>query len=179
MLTQEQLEVLDGAMLGDGCLYLHKHETNAQFCYLSKSRQHVEFVGQYFKEYFTNRGIVDSQYFDKRTDKTYAHSGFRTHVNPIFTEQYNRWYPNGIKHIPNDLILNPLTVLIWYIGDGAICHSNRSEHIKLATQCFSKEEQEHILLPQLSDFNAKLMKADISKNGERQYFIYIPHKKRI
>lgn len=176
-LTDVQLQVLNGALLGDGCLYLHKHNINAQFCYLSKSKQHVEFVGQYFKEYFLGKGIVDSQRFDKRTNKIYTNSRFRTHTNPIFTEQYNRWYPNGIKHIPNDLMLNPLTVLIWYIGDGAICHSNRSEHIKLATHCFNKKEQEHILLPQLSDFDAKLMKADISKDGEQQYFIYIPHKK--
>ena len=36
--TNEQKEVLYGAMLGDGCLYLHSGGKNAQFTYLSKSR---------------------------------------------------------------------------------------------------------------------------------------------
>ena len=38
ILTKEQKEVLDGALLGDGCLYLHKNGANAQFSYLSKSK---------------------------------------------------------------------------------------------------------------------------------------------
>jgi len=38
ILTKEQKEVLDGALLGDGCLCLHKGGINAQFSYLSKSK---------------------------------------------------------------------------------------------------------------------------------------------
>lgn len=37
ILTDEQKEVLYGALLGDGCLYLHNNGKNAQFTYLSKS----------------------------------------------------------------------------------------------------------------------------------------------
>ena len=51
ILTEEQLQVLDGAMLGDGSLIIHKQGKNAYFSYLSKSKQHVEVVGNYFKEY--------------------------------------------------------------------------------------------------------------------------------
>ena len=40
-----------------------------------------------------------------------------------------------------------------------------------------KEEQEKILLPQLKQFEAKLMKADLSIDSRQQYFIYIPHRK--
>lgn len=38
ILTKEQKEVLYGALLGDGCLYLHQNGKNAQFTYVSKSR---------------------------------------------------------------------------------------------------------------------------------------------
>ena len=70
-----------------------------------------------------------------------------------------------------------MTCLIWYIGDGGICHGKQTENIKLATQCFLKEEQETILLPQLQQFEATFMKGDIGSDGQRQYFIYIPHRK--
>jgi hypothetical protein len=171
--TPIQKEVLDGAMLGDGCLYLHTNAKNAQLVYTSKSRQHVEYVGEYFQQYWSGEGIKNSSYLDKRTNKIYYSSTVKTYTNESFTKEYNRWYSNGIKHLPNDLILTPLTCLIWYIGDGGICHTNRSENIKLSTHCFIKEEQEKILLPQLKQFEPHLCKAD----KEEQYYIYIPHKK--
>lgn len=175
--SDEQLQVLYGALLGDGSLIMHKHCTNAIFQYGSKSRQHVDFVALNFSDFLTDKGVYDCSYFDKRTKKVYYRSVAKTHVHPLFTEMHKMWYKDGKKHIPEDLILTPLMCLIWYIGDGAICNNKRTQNIKLATQCFQKEELENILLPQLKDFEAALMKADVSKSGEQQYFIYIPKRK--
>lgn len=176
-LNEMQKNYLYGAMLGDGCLSKAKNGKNAQFTYVSKSKQHVEFVSTPFMEYSCNSGIVKYDYFDKRTDKIYTRYTFRTITDKGFTDDYNLWYKDGIKHIPENLILNPTICLIWYIGDGGLNNTNRSQSIKLSTQCFEKEEQEEILIPQLSQFKAKLSKADKSKaNNEQQYFIYIPHK---
>ena len=86
---------------------------------------------------------------------------------------------NKIKHLPESLVLTPTTCLIWYIGDGGICNSSKhnGQCIKLATNCFNKEEQETILLPQLKDFDARLCIAGKNKNdGKNQYAIYIPRK---
>mgnify|MGYP003293055012 CR=1 FL=1 len=176
VLSDIQLNFLYGGLLGDGCLYLHKRGTNAQFIYTSKSYQHTEYVSKPFTEFLNNARIINYKYFDERTQKQYENYSFRTICNPAFTKVYNSWYSNGIKHIPNSLKLNPVICLIWYIGDGGICHSNRSEFIKLSTHCFDRDEQESILIPQLSDFGAKLMKSDFDINGNQQYFIYIPHR---
>ena len=175
--SDEQLQVLCGALLGDGSLIMHKHCTNAIFQYSSKSRQHVEFVALNFSDFLTDKGVYDCSSFDKRTEKVYYRSVAKTHVHPLFTEMHKMWYKDGKKHIPEDLILTPLICLIWYIGDGAICNNKRTQNIKLATQCFQKEELENILLPQLKNFEATLMKADVSKSGEQQYSIYIPKRK--
>lgn len=174
--TDEQIQVLNGAMLGDGSLYLHKNGKNAQFIYLSKSKQHVEFVSNYFKKYWSGEGLKKESYFDQRTQKEYTHYKVRTYTNQSFTDKYYEWYIDGVKHLPHNLILTPLTCLIWYIGDGGLLKNGggRSENIKLSTHCFLKEEQEQILLPQLTQFEASLMAAD--KNKE-QYYIYIPHRK--
>jgi hypothetical protein len=177
ILTSMQREVLYGALLGDGSLITHKNATNAYFSYLSKSKQHVEYVTSFLSPYITQAGIYTGNYYDKRTNQTYYHSVAKTYVNEAFTCEKQHWYPCGKKIIPNDLILTPLTCLIWYIGDGCIAHSKNTQYIKLATQCFSKEDQEKILLPQLIEFEAHLIKADTSKNGEQQYFIYIPRRK--
>ena len=177
ILTSMQKEVLYGALLGDGSIVKHKSAVNAVFAYISKSKQHVEFVSNYFNEYLSGEKIKDFSILDGRTNKIYSGSKIRTYSNKAFTEEYEKWYKNGIKTIPPDLQLTPLTCLIWYIGDGCISHSKNTQYIKLATQCFSKEDQERILIPQLQEFEAHLIKADTSNNGEQQYFIYIPRRK--
>lgn len=176
-LTEIQRNYLYGAMLGDGCLSKTKRNRNSNLSYTSKSFQHVEFVSKPFKSILYKEGIKYSSYFDKRTGETYDRYTFRTITDAGFEREREIWYPDGRKHIPNCLKLNPTICLIWYIGDGGICNSKNSQYIKLATQCFNKEEQEDILIPQLSNFDAKLMKADVSKDSEQQYFIYIPRLK--
>lgn len=172
--TAEQKQVLNGALLGDGSLVLHRDGANANFQYLSKSLQHVEFVGRYFKEYWSGEGIKHTSFLDSRINKEYERYYVKTYTNISFTNEYIKWYKNRIKHVPKDLILTPLTCLIWYIGDGGICHMERTENIKISTHCFSKEDQENILLPQLKQFEPSLMSA-----GNNQYFIYIPHRKEL
>ena len=176
-LTELQKNYLYGAMLGDGCLSKTGHSVNSQFVYLSKSFQHVEFVSEPFKDILYKHGIRYTTYHDKRTNKTYERYSFRTITDICFENERKIWYPDDTKHIPNSLKLNPTICLIWYIGDGGICNGNRSQYIKLSTQCFQKDEQEDILLHQLHNFDAQLMKADKGSDGHQQYFIYIPHRK--
>lgn len=99
---------------------------------------------------YTNGDISYNMYYDKRTNKNYERYSFKTYVNEGFTEIYNLWYKNNVKIIPKNLKLNKIICLIWYIGDGSLVTSKRTQYIKLATNCFTKEDQENILLPQLS-----------------------------
>ena len=176
-LNKEQKDYLYGAMLGDGCLYRAKRGKNSQFIYTSKSYQHVNFVSIPFKNILYKEGIRYVTYRDKRTNKEYDRYTFRTITDVGFENERKIWYPDGYKHIPNDLKLNSTICLIWYLGDGGICNSKKSQNIKLSTHCFKKEEQEDILLPQLSCFEAFLAKADVGENGNQVYCIYIPRRK--
>lgn len=178
-LSDQQRNYLYGAMLGDGCLSKTFKSVNSQFTYTSKSFQHVEFVSKPFEHILYKEGIKYSSFHDIRTNKIYERYTFRTVTDIGFEKESKIWYPDNNKHIPNDLKLNPEICLIWYIGDGGICNSKGNQYIKLSTQCFDKQEQEDILLPQLTAFDASLMKADIGSNKEQQYFIYIPHKKML
>jgi hypothetical protein len=163
--------VLEGCLLGDGHLELHKHCKNARFSYLSSSKQHVEYVHQFFKHYCSDnyQEVKRSEYFDKRTDKTYVRYYFKTKALPIFTEQHQRFYSNGIKLVPKDLILDKTTLLFWYIGDGEL--ESRYGFIKLHTNNFTRDDV-NFLCSLLVNFNAK----EIRKN-DNQYLISIPRKK--
>ena len=69
ILTNIQKEVLYGALLGDGSLIKHKNGVNAKFSYLSKSRQYIEYIANFFKDCWSGEGIKDAYYLDKRTNK--------------------------------------------------------------------------------------------------------------
>ena len=176
ILNQEQIEVLRGALLGDGSLIIHKNSRNPYFTYTSKSYQHVEYVcTRLFGKNATER-IRSLDCYDKRTNKVYHRYVFKSLTNPVFVNEYYRWYPDGIKHVPSDIVLTPLTCLIWYIGDGSLISGKYTQDIKLSTHCFPKSEQETLLLPKLSNFLATIHIAGKSKAGELQYAIYIPHR---
>ena len=170
ILSENQIGVLYGALLGDGCLWKSKNGLNAQFTYASKSHQHVKFVYDSLGNVVCGQDIQYYEYFDKRTEKTYGRYSFRTEHNPSFEKERLNWYLNNQKIVPKTLVLNPLICLIWYIGDGALCHSKNSQHIQLSTDCFTLDEVK-FLCNQLSQFHAKPMRQG------KAYRIYIPHCK--
>ncbi len=172
MLTQEQLDFLEGAMLGDGSLIIHKNGKNAYFSYLSSKKDHVEFVFDKFHELCNYAEVKCSTYTDKRTLKEYTRYYFRTRALPCLTEVYEKWYDSdGRKFIPRDVKLTPKVLLVWYIGDGHLnTRSKGAGFIKLATNCFTETDIAELLLPQLSDFEAKIYKS------ENQSIVIIPRR---
>lgn len=172
-ITDEMYQILDGAMLGDGYLGISKNGVNAFFRYCSKSYQHVEYVTRKFMKY---GNISEADRYDKRTGK-YNHTvSYYSHASPTFTQVQNRWYVDRIKHIPKDLVLTPLVCKIWYIGDGSLRNSNRSntQDIVFATNCFELNEIETIIIPQLEQFEAKIYPI-----GKGQYTVRIGKKKNV
>ena len=87
-LSEYQRNKLCGALLGDGSLIKCKNGINAQFTYVSKSKQHVEFVCKDFMEYSYKEGIKKYEYIDKRTKKQYLRYTFRTITDQGFTAEY-------------------------------------------------------------------------------------------
>ncbi len=160
------MEVINGALLGDGMIEKkqpHPKKHNSNFKYCSSMKQHVIFISSFFKNILTDgtKNTAEYSYTDKRTNKTYHNFNIRTKTDILFTNLRKKWYPNHIKIIPNDLILTPLSCLIWYIGDGHLFNqNNRTNEIRLCTNNFKKSDLEKIIIPQLSKFNAYIRKKD-------------------
>lgn len=174
ILTNRQIEVLNGCLLGDG--HLSKIRSNSYFSYTSSIENHVKFVYNEFSEYMNDIKFVN--YYDKRTNKTYYRYITNSILNEKFTELRNVWYPNGIKIIPNDVKLTNTTCLFWYIGDGNLCQGYEKEitsYLKLSTQCFSIEDIDNMLIPQLKMFNAYRYDkfVFISRKGIEKFLKYI------
>jgi len=46
-----------------------------------------------------------------------------------------RWYPDGIKHVPADVVMTPLGLAYWFCGDGT---ADKRGVLSLCTNCFSE-----------------------------------------
>jgi len=135
-----QKETLTGLMLGDGFLEKHKNGLNAnlKITRAFKDKKYLLSNANVFAEY--NPKCVDFEYFDKRTNKTYYRSVLRTSVHPDFTKLHNIWYPNGKKIVPNNIVLTPKTLAIWFADDGSVYINSGHYQAKLATHGFSFAE---------------------------------------
>ena len=178
LLTDIQNQVVNGSLLGDGCIVINKNNyLNGYFSYSSTSFQHVDYVYKYLQEH-----CISCIRTTKTKEKNDVYI-FNTKKLELFSNMWKKWYTEKDNkcykyYIPNDLQLTPLMCLIWYIGDGGLRTRIKNKNypnqtLSLATNNFKKECIEDILIPQLSDFGAYIE----STANKDQYLIIIPRRK--
>jgi hypothetical protein len=136
-------EYIDGFLLGDGCLSIDKRMTSKK-ARATCTLEYEEFC-EYSMKFFTNYGSIVSKYNDSHMKQGFGFFG-RTKYSESLYQEYLRWYPenpNGKreKQVPADVIITPLSVMIWYLGDGSIINHNnwQSMKVRLSTDSFKRE----------------------------------------
>lgn len=176
-LTEYQQNFLNGLMLGDGCIgYSCKKSKKPRFIQyprLSVTRKaadknYLEWQVEIFKDFYTNT-VKERTVYDKRTDKNYYSCGIVSKTGKVFLDYRNKWYPNDKKIVPRDLVLTPLTLLIWFLDDGCAFKKTNSETVlrmKLSTDGFVFDDVKFLcdLLNDYLDLSDKVMKFNIYKN---------------
>lgn len=143
-LTNEQINFLDGLMLGDASI-VYPSKNRSLYPRLTLRRQSLDkdyMYWQYnlFKDFYNSEPKY-MEIFDKRTSKYYNAFSLLSKTGKIFKDYHNIWYPNGKKIIPQDLQLTPLSLLIWFLDDGCVVNTSKNGlTIKFSTEGFSKEE---------------------------------------
>jgi hypothetical protein len=160
-LSDFQLEIIVGSLLGDGSIkkkYHHNCRFSKPQCVKFKEYLDWHFIKLYpystklYKGY-TDRIIINSnkKIINYKTgDKKLKYYCLGTIAHPVFTKLREKWYPNGVKVVPCDLKLTPLTIAIWYCDDGSNDFSSRKASI--STQGFSFNDVE-LLAGNLHNFD--------------------------
>ena len=153
-LTERQKAIIFGCLLGDGTM---RCKTNAllEINHSIKQREYVEWKYEELKE------LVSTQ-----PHKRFGNAGriayrFTTRSLPELTEIYRKFYIDGRKIIPDNLILHPLSLAVWFMDDG--CKSYRA--IYLNTQNFDVTEQENLASLLRQQFNI-----ETSLNKDKTYY---------
>jgi len=138
--TEHLRNFLDGLLLGDGFLFCNNN-ISATYRHSDKHKNYIEYLKQQLK-YFN---VVSSENTWVKTGYTKGHKYTCYQMSTIsyadFLPLRKRWYPDGKKIVPRDIILTPSVCLNWYIGDGSLMRNARGRtRIKLCTDGFPKSD---------------------------------------
>lgn len=113
-ITDRQLEILVGCLLGDAYIYPRGRIQIAQ------SSKHHSYVGWKYRE-LKNLAYgppTEVERFDQRYAKVYSQTRFW--LRQYFRPWRKLFYPRGKKIFPEDFekYFSPLSLAVWYMDDG-------------------------------------------------------------
>lgn len=139
-MTETLIEITDGLLLGDGSLRAGVH--SACFAMSLKSKDFTDWIQLLLEA----QGITCRRSFQNR-----IYHRLETLSYAELLEQYERWYQPK-KTVPWDVRITPLSVKLWYLGDGHLRKvpyeptGSVTYNIELATCCFSSSENENLVI---------------------------------
>lgn len=183
--TSELHQFLDGSLLGDGGL-THSRNPSAVYKQKSKFKNYAAWVRNEFARWNVD---LSAPKLVTNTDDGVRNCLFSMTYSVCsksysdLKDEYERWYPEGIKIVPCDLQFSPELVLKWYCDDGSYDPPCR---VILCTNCFSKsdvlflkERFENIGIPSVlyeSKKGSNQWLIAINKPGHDAFFDYIGHQ---
>jgi hypothetical protein len=111
--TAKGLEIVEGELLGDGSLQ-GRSLWSARYAHANKNRQYLVWLNTLLSDEGVQTGMIRHRV--KNNGAEYYETKTKTHT--AFYGLYQRFYPEGKKRLPLDLILTPTKCLHWYLGDG-------------------------------------------------------------
>ncbi len=156
-LTQIQLSVIIGSILGDGYIRIIQGRKDA-FLEINHSIKAKDYVDW---KYSILKNICVSGPKARIIDERRTAYRFYTKQHGEISALLEKFYRNGKKIIPSSLKLNPIILAVWFMDDGS---KSRQYDVYLNTQQFAMNDQKTIL--------AKLRGLGIKArlNKDKQYY---------
>lgn len=166
----EQMSIIKGALLGDGCLHAGWPGTSVNYVFSKthslKQREYVEWTCKKLQPFVIKEPYLYAPVQSLKM-RTISHSAL-TALRKIF-------YPSGKKSLPKDIqsiISDPLAVAVRFMDDGNAFNSENATHgYHLNTQSFSKEDNERIksVFKRIYDIDCSVQK----NNGKYRIFVRV------
>lgn len=171
-LTDEQLEVLYGSLLGDMSLDINWKNARPIISQGGNQEEYFDHKCEIFKNLIGKPCKKDR--YDKRTNKWYHKYCVKFLTNPFYTKLREDLYPNNIKTVTKDWLdkITPRGLAFWFMDDGTNSGT-------IATNSFTKQECELIIewFKEKWNINCSLHKA--INNNHEQYLVYILKDSRL
>lgn len=150
-LTDRARNILEGLLLGDGRLELPEGKNvNAHFTIglVNGRGKHklatadIDSFLRVVKNSLVGEGLeipdtYPAIYSSISHGKPYKACFLQTLGLPILTNEYHRWYIDGIKEVPENIDLNPEKIAYWFITDGCTRVYGNSVLVDFSTYSYS------------------------------------------
>jgi hypothetical protein len=167
-LTFEQKSLIFGSTLGDGSIILSQRRKNAYF-----KVDHCEKQKDYL---FWKRSVLGSLVNTIRKNIDKRQNSIMYSFNTISHKDLNLLrdllYKDNIKVIKPEIetYLNDLSLAIWFMDDGTKSGKN---NYRIATDCFSEEENYILTNILYQKFNIKPTVCKYTRNEKQYYYLHI------
>ena len=186
-LNKSTIEWIDGFLLGDGSIGFKHNEQyrGSRFTFGSSQEEWANYAMSGLKNYQPRKAITSGKVRERAPNLIWSASSL---THPDIISQAKRWYPisnNYKKKIPQDVKITPLSVLLWYLGDGSITKYGVSYVVRLATCSFDPIDIETILMPKLKEVGIDSIRTEdkndvkISTQSLKDFFNFIGKKSPI
>jgi hypothetical protein len=155
-LTQLQRSIIIGSLLGDGYVRIVDGRKDA-FLEINHSISQKEYVDW---KYEMLQSICVSGPVSRKGNGTRTAYRFTTKQHSEITQLFTSFYTDKVKGIPDGLVLDPITLAVWFMDDGSRC---RAQDVYFNTQQFAIEDQEKCLAMLFQ------MGIDASLNKDKEY----------
>lgn len=134
------LDVVDGLLLGDGSVdrkgSLRIEQCATHLPWFDSIEQQLLLAG-----YSSKRTIVHPRIRHIEGREVRSKGGAVLYTSCVFKDQRQRWYPKGVKCVPEDVALTPLSLAYWFCGDGTY---DKQGALFFCTNGFLKKEVERL-----------------------------------
>ena len=168
--SPEQMSIIKGSLLGDGCLHAGWPGTSKNFVFSKthsvKQREYVEWICTKLRPFILKKPYLYEPVQSLKL-RTISHSAL-TALRGVF-------YLNGKKILPEDIhtiISDPLALAVWFMDDGnAVNEGNVTRGYHLNTQSFSRLENERLVeaLERMYDIHCTIQQ----NNGKCRIFVRV------
>lgn len=157
-LTQDNLEIILGIMMGDGSMEHKYKNARMSIAHGEKQKEYSYYIANKLSN-LNPHTYTSTSKLDERTGKKYTSYWVDLPANPAFNEICEHFYVNRIKRIPIELFSNftwqSLAYMFMDDGSKASCGG------QLATNCFTIEDLQKFQAFLLEKFN---IETSICKN---------------
>jgi transposase-like protein len=152
-ITSELMEIIEGNLLGDGCISLvQPDQRSGYYQHGSKHINHINWIRDLFEEQkFPMKKIHSKEAFSRivigknRSNVANFLESFyiKSKCTPSLKVIREKWYTAEGKIIPHSLKLTPKKILHWYLGDGS--RNKDRDRIELATNGFTEIDNKFLV----------------------------------
>lgn len=140
-LSDHQLDVAVGLLLGDGCLNNRTGRPRLRTNMITESYLH--FLDDIFGVYGTGVHLVNTASEQAAQVAQYNGNGDPEDYHNVYRwatrkttrlEPLTQWYTDKGKRFPADLELNPTRLKHWFVGDGCYVNNGNKNYVLISTK---------------------------------------------